>query len=153
MHNGVFGSLAQVINHYAAIPADNAGLDPRLRRPGGNVQTLNLNPTQRGDLAAFLRTLTGTNVYTDSKWSSPFNANGELELILFPAASANSVTVSGGTMTVVNKAAPGLTYQLESSPDLASWSPVTTVTADANGNLSRSVPAVSGLFYRYTYTP
>ena len=153
MHNGVFGTLAQVINHYAAIPGDNAGLDPRLRRPGGNVQTLNLSPQQRNDLAAFLRTLTGTSVYTDPKWSSPFNASGELELILFPAASVNSVTVTGGMMTVVNKAAPGLTYQLESSPDLAVWTPVSTVSADGNGNLSQSVPAVSGLFYRYTYTP
>ncbi|MEZ5388181.1 MAG: cytochrome c peroxidase, partial [Prosthecobacter sp.] len=44
MHDGSFTSIDQVINHYAAIPGDNTNLDNRLRRPGGNVQTLNLNP-------------------------------------------------------------------------------------------------------------
>src|SRR5204862_5684893 len=32
MHNGSFTTLAAVINHYAAIPADNPNLDARLRR-------------------------------------------------------------------------------------------------------------------------
>ena len=153
MHNGVFTTLAQVINHYAAIPGDNANLDPRLRRPGGNVQNLALTPQQRGEIAAFLRTLTGSSVYTDSKWSDPFTADGRLEVILFPVSPSNSVTSSSGTMTIINKAAPGLTYQLESSEDLVRWTVVTSVTADVNGLLSQTVPVTTKMFYRYSYTP
>lgn len=153
MHNGIFTTLAQVINHYAAIPGDNANLDPRLRRPGGNVQTLNLNAQQRGELAAFLRTLTGSSVYTDPKWSDPFTAQGTLELILFPAATVNSVTHSNGQLTIVYKAAPGLVYQLESSPDLSEWTAIADVTADTNGLLTQTVSTTPRAFYRYSYSP
>jgi cytochrome c peroxidase len=80
MHNGAFTTLAQVIDHYAAIPGDNANLDPRLRRPGGGVQTLNLTAQQRLDLEAFLLTLGGNALYTDPKWSDPFSATGAITL-------------------------------------------------------------------------
>jgi cytochrome c peroxidase len=80
MHNGAFTSIAQVINHYAAIPGDNPNLDPRLRRPGGAVQTLNLTAEQRLDLEAFLLTLGGDAVYTDPKWSNPFSLAGTITL-------------------------------------------------------------------------
>jgi cytochrome c peroxidase len=79
MHNGAFTTIAQVIDHYAAIPGDNQFLDPRLRRPGG-VQTLNLTAQQRLDLEAFLLTLSGNALYTDSKWSNPFSAAGAITL-------------------------------------------------------------------------
>jgi hypothetical protein len=84
MHNGSFPAIAQVINHYNAIPADNPNLDPRLRRPGGGGQTLNLTPQQRFDLEAFLITLSGNAVYTDERWSSPFSAAGTITLINVP---------------------------------------------------------------------
>ena len=80
MHNGAFTTLAQVIDHYAAIPGDNPNLDPRLRRPGGGVQTLNLTAQQRLDLEAFLLTLGGNAVYTDPKWSNPFSPAGTITL-------------------------------------------------------------------------
>lgn len=80
MHNGAFTSIAQVIDHYAAIPGDNPGLDPRLRRPDGSVQILNLTAQQRLDLEAFLLTLSGSAIYTDPKWSNPFSPAGTITL-------------------------------------------------------------------------
>jgi cytochrome c peroxidase len=87
MHNGAFTTLAQVIDHYAAIPGDNPNLDPRLRRPGGGVQTLNLSAQQRHDLEAFLLTLGGNALYTDPKWSNPFSAAGTITLKNAPGPS------------------------------------------------------------------
>jgi len=84
MHNGNFLAIAQVINHYAAIPGDNPNLDPRLRRPGGGVQTLNLTPQERLDLEAFLLTLAGNALYADQRWSNPFSAAGTITLINVP---------------------------------------------------------------------
>lgn len=92
MHNGSFTTIAQVINHYAAIPADNPNLDPRLRRPGGGVQTLNLTAQQRLDLEAFLLTLSGNAVYTDPRWSDPFSAAGTITLINVPPGPTPSPT-------------------------------------------------------------
>lgn len=71
MHNANFGALQGVIAHYNAIPADNANLDNRLR-PNGNLQNLNLTATEKAQLVTFINTLSGTNVYTDPKWSDPF---------------------------------------------------------------------------------
>ncbi|HKP02959.1 MAG TPA: cytochrome c peroxidase [Chthoniobacterales bacterium] len=84
MHNGGFTSFAQVINHYAAIPGNNQNLDPRLRRPGGQVQVLNLTPQERLDIEAFLLTLSGTAVYLEPKWSNPFSASGTITLVNVP---------------------------------------------------------------------
>jgi hypothetical protein len=84
MHNGAFTTLAQVIDHYIAIP-DNPNLDPRLRRP-----PLNLSPQQRLDLEAFLLTLGGNALYTDPKWSSPFSAAGTITLTNVPGGSGPS---------------------------------------------------------------
>jgi cytochrome c peroxidase len=157
MHDGSFNRLLSVINHYAAIPGDNANLDNRLRRPGGNVQALNLTAQQRNDLVAFLRTLTGTAVYTDPKWSSPFNASGALDLIIISSSAITFQPNGNGTATLRCKAAPGLSYQLQSSPSPAAtgtWTNVTTVTADANGVLLHTLNVSGGSsFFRFTYTP
>jgi len=71
MHTGFFRSLNAVIDHYNTITGDNANLDPRLR-PGGRPQQLALNDTEKQALVAFLQTLSGRNIYTNAKWSSPF---------------------------------------------------------------------------------
>jgi cytochrome c peroxidase len=95
MHNGAFTTLAQVIDHYAAIPGDNANLDPRLQRPGGAVQTLNLTAQQRLDLEAFLLTLSGNALYTDAKWSDPFRADGTITLTNVPGGTpAQALNIS-----------------------------------------------------------
>jgi cytochrome c peroxidase len=82
MHSGIFNNLDAIINHYNNVPVapGNNNIDPRLT-PGGQPQQLNLTQQQIDALAAFLRTLTGSNVYTDPKWSNPFDSNGSLNLI------------------------------------------------------------------------
>lgn len=74
MHTGGIATLQNVIGHYGTInlaPGNN-NLDPRLM-PGGFGQQLNLTATEVNAVIAFLKTLTGTNVYTDTKWANPFN--------------------------------------------------------------------------------
>lgn len=73
MHNGGFATLQNVIGHYGTITIAprNTNLDPRLA-PGGFGQQLNMTATEVNALIAFIKTLTGTNVYIDPKWSSPF---------------------------------------------------------------------------------
>jgi cytochrome c peroxidase len=152
MHDGSLSTLAAVIAHYNVIPADNANLDPRLRRPGGQVQNLNLSAQQRADLEAFLKTLTGSNVYTDPKWSNPFDANGSLSVIVLPD-SATSMTLNGdGTMTLTCNAAPNLDYLLEFSTNLTTWTDVETITSPASGTMVRTFPAnATKMFYRFSY--
>ena len=77
MHDGSLTSLTAVIDHYDDIdivPGNN-NLDNRLRGGGprgGNGQNLNLTDQEKAALVAFLRTLSGSNVYTDERWSDPF---------------------------------------------------------------------------------
>jgi cytochrome c peroxidase len=73
MHDAVLGDLNAVLNHYNNIilAPGNTTLDPRLR-PGGNPQQLNLSLQERNAVMAFLRTLSGTGVYDDPRWSDPF---------------------------------------------------------------------------------
>lgn len=154
MHNASLATLTDVINHYSAIPGDNANLDPRLRRPGGGVQTLNLNATQKSNLVAFLRTLTGTSVYTDVKWSNPFNAQNELTLIVLPESAATMTKNTNGTMTLRCEAAPNLPYTLQTSTDLVNWTNVTTQTSNASGVCEHTVTiAPPARYYRFTYEP
>lgn len=73
MHDGSLSTVAEVINHYnlITVEAGNTNLDPKLL-PGGQPQKLNLTQAQKDALAAFLKTLSGSEVYTASKWSDPF---------------------------------------------------------------------------------
>jgi cytochrome c peroxidase len=72
MHNGAFEQLIDVLNHYNIIDdTGNNNLDPRLR-PGGNPQHLNMTVNEKNALIAFMETLSGADVYTNPKWSTPF---------------------------------------------------------------------------------
>lgn len=73
MHTGVIKTLQAAIGHYGTIviAPGNTNLDPRLT-PGGVGQKLQLTAPEVNAVIAFLKTLTGTNVYTDKKWSNPF---------------------------------------------------------------------------------
>jgi cytochrome c peroxidase len=73
MHTGNLATLQNVIGHYGNInlAPGNTNLDPRLA-PNGFGQQLNLTAPEVNALIAFLKTLSGTNVYVDSKWSTPF---------------------------------------------------------------------------------
>ena len=74
MHTGNLLTLQNAIGHYGTIniAPGNTNLDPRLR-PNGQGQKLNFNAQEVNGLIAFLKTLSGTNVYTDKKWGNPFN--------------------------------------------------------------------------------
>lgn len=80
MHDGSLTTLAEVIDHYDDVPNDpiNSNLDNRLKGPGGN---LNLTTTEKAELLAFLKTLGGTDLYTNEKWSDPFDEDGNLEIL------------------------------------------------------------------------
>ncbi len=73
MHSGVFRQLQNMIGHYnnVNVVAGNNNLDPRLAN-NGRGQHLNLSPQEVNDIIAFMRTLSGTSLYTDPKWSNPF---------------------------------------------------------------------------------
>jgi cytochrome c peroxidase len=73
MHTGNLPLLQNAVGHYNTIniAAGNTNLDPRLR-PGGIGQSLNLTGAEQSALVAFIKTLSGNNVYTDVKWGSPF---------------------------------------------------------------------------------
>ncbi|WP_298146640.1 cytochrome c peroxidase [Flavobacterium sp.] len=73
MHTGVITTLQAAIGHYGTInlAPGNTNLDPRLR-PNGFSQQLHLTAPEVNAVIAFLRTLSGTNVYVDRKWSDPF---------------------------------------------------------------------------------
>lgn len=75
MHDASMSSLLDVVNHYNSIdPAGNTNLDNRLTGgPGQNGQQLNLTEDEKLAIVAFLNTLSGTDVYTNPKWSNPFN--------------------------------------------------------------------------------
>jgi len=81
MHNASITNLRQLIDHYNFIPVPSdepertnflATLDVRLVPAGGTPQDFQLTETEKDQLQAFLRTLTGSAVYTDIRWSSPF---------------------------------------------------------------------------------
>lgn len=150
MHDGSLATLAAVIDHYNVIPGDNTNLDNRLRRPGGATQNLNLTQQQKNDLVAFLRTLTGSAVYTDTRWSDPFAANGSLSLIVFPPEEIR-MEWAGGTVTFSCRAVPGQSYQLQASNDLSSWTTLNTVTAGASGQFSYGFAAAGRRFFRFVY--
>jgi cytochrome c peroxidase len=93
MHNGSFASIAQVIEHYNAIPGDNPNLSFFLKQ-SGVPQNLNLTAQQKLDLEAFLRTLTGKAVYTDPKWSNPFRADGSITIVDTAPPASQTVNLS-----------------------------------------------------------
>lgn len=73
MHTGDL-DLDTVLDHYNLVPEDgNTNLDPRLN-PQGVTMRLQLTVEEREAVKAFLRTLAGSAIYTDPKWSDPFPA-------------------------------------------------------------------------------
>ena len=85
MHNALVGhtqDIDGVLDHYNSfvVETGNNNIDPVLT-PGGNPQQLNMTQTERDAVKAFLLTLSGSSVYTDERWSDPFDANGNLTVI------------------------------------------------------------------------
>ena len=159
MHNASLPTLLSVINHYNAIPAIVTGLDPRLIQPssgGQQPQRLNLTNQQKADLVSFLQTLTGSSIYTDAKYSTPFNTNGSLSLVILPS-DPQKMTFSAlnGTryVTLRSSGVPNVGYLFQTSPDLITWSS-TMLTATIAGVLETTVPLTQGadhMYYRFAY--
>ena len=92
MHDGSLSTLDDVLSHYDDITADlqqNINLDGRLqgsrnRDDRGTGQKLQMTNAEREAVIAFLKTLSGTSIYTDAKFSDPFNESAELQDILSP---------------------------------------------------------------------
>lgn len=67
MHDGRFGTLEAVLNHYASGIVNSATLDPILSANG--TLGIVLSATEKTQLTAFLKTLTDTDYLTDSRYS------------------------------------------------------------------------------------
>lgn len=86
MHNGDLPDMQAVIDHYENPPPASvlgpaaAVVDNRLY-PNGEAQDLNLSPLEETQIIDFLKTLSGTNLYTDERWSNPFDVNGDLTIL------------------------------------------------------------------------
>lgn len=82
MHDGSFTDMLSVINHYNSIPVDpdNTNIDNALVRGNGSGQRLNLTEAEKEAVVAFLKTLTSSAIYTDEKWSDPFDTMGDIEV-------------------------------------------------------------------------
>jgi cytochrome c peroxidase len=153
MHDGSMAGLGQITNHYRGAIPDNPTLDPRLRRPALPFRNSELAP-----LRAFLHTLTGTAVYNDPKWSSPFDESGELQVIVLPFEAIrierNSET-SSEPPVLRGQLAPNLDYRIEFSTSIGEtnpWQTLAAVRSDANGLVEYSLPSEAGkMFYRFVY--
>jgi cytochrome c peroxidase len=90
MHTGNFNSIDLVIQHYNQVPQNpnNTNLDARVSGPGGNLQ---LTQQEKDQLVAFLKTLSGNDVYTNVKWSNPFDVSGNLTVI-YPVSVQSELT-------------------------------------------------------------
>lgn len=161
MHDASLPTLLSVIDHYNAIPAVVPGLDNRLIQPGPpgpppQPQRLNLTAQQKADLASFLRTLTGNAIYTDTKFSTPFNTDNTLATVILPSDSARmTFSEQDGTQYVTLRAngVPSVGYLFQTSPDLDKWTS-TTITASAAGVLEMTIPIVpteQKKYYRFAY--
>lgn len=71
MHTGI--SLNDVYEHYSKSQENplNTNLDVRFF-PNGNYLKINITKQEREAVTAFLKTLSGNNIYVDAKWSNPF---------------------------------------------------------------------------------
>ena len=72
MHDGRFGTLEEVIDHYNEHVEPSETLSPTLRDTSNVPVRLRLTVREKGELLAFLRTLTDSAFVTDKKFSDPF---------------------------------------------------------------------------------
>ena len=147
MHNASIKTLHDVIEHYTGDKPRFGNLDRRLRRP---VPELTLN--EERELASFLKSLTGTAIYTDEKWSDPFSSDGILHLKTAsdPAFEYISGQGQNGSIHLKAQLSTQLPYRLESSRDLMHWQKEEMTISD-NGLLDFKIEVQDNepaLFYR-----
>lgn len=69
MHDGRFGSLNSVLNHYQEGVSDTQNLDPILKQNG--KLGIELTDTEKVQIIAFLNTLTDNEFLTDQRFAAP----------------------------------------------------------------------------------
>ena len=163
MHDGSKATLLDVINHYNAIPAVAPGLDRRLvgppPRPGGppqQAQRLNLSEIEKESLVSFLGTLTGSSVYKDEKWASPFDSSNDLSFVVLPTVVTFATELEGEGRKIILGAGgvPRVRCLLTTSSDLENWDEGIGVIASNSGELSHEMAAASAAkFFRFVYSP
>jgi len=158
MHDGSLATLEDVVDHYDSIDGLNPELDARLAGgPGGQGQQLNLTATQKSQLVAFLKTLTGISVYEDTKFSDPFDENDQIALVMLPVETGEMQFSGSGEdrkVTVTTHGVPNVDYILQSSTNLTDWTDI-PVKADSAGMLSAMAAAPISepkKFFRLAYT-
>jgi len=72
MHDGRFGTLEEVVEHYNSGIQAHPTLSPALTDADGEPVRLNLTESEKAALVAFLKTLTDPSVSSEVKWSDPF---------------------------------------------------------------------------------
>ncbi len=102
--------------------------------------------------------MTGSSVYQDPKWASPFTAGGALELLVLPVSAlrvASGAAGSPGTLTLRGQVAPNLDYRVEASPSLGlteAWQTIATLRSDASGLIEYPVATAAGrMYYRLVF--
>ena len=99
MHDGSFATFDAVLDHYNDViydPAVNPNLDNRMRGGRqGEGQQLNLTQEERVAVTAFMKTLTGSDVYTNERWSDPFDSDETLAIIEEPVLLLGDVNLDG----------------------------------------------------------
>jgi cytochrome c peroxidase len=114
MHDGSMTSLLEVIDHYNNIPNNsaNTNLDNRLQRPGNQTQQLNLTTNEKNALVDFLKTLTGSAIYTNEIWSDPFDDQGNISIV-GDQLSSNEFIFEKSIAVFPNPVTTDLTIQIE----------------------------------------
>jgi cytochrome c peroxidase len=69
MHDGRFGTLEEVVEHYNSGIKSSPSLDAALQATMGTG--LRLTAQNKADLVAFLKTLTDNTLATDSRYANP----------------------------------------------------------------------------------
>lgn len=136
MHNGAFPTFESAFLHYDSVPG-TTGTDFRLFL-NGIPSKLHSTQAERDAVEAFLRTLTGTEVFTDPRWSDPFDPNGELVVIpainpgyqefsksdalrLYPNPSSSSIRIEGGTNAIASIRVTDMNGKVVLEKELANW--------------------------------
>ena len=102
-HNGQATSFNELLNHYNNVSSTTPMLDNRL---DNNGIPLNLSTEERLHLEAFIKTLTGSDIYTNEKWSNPFDINDEIAVI--GGTLSNTLSIDhGNNITVYPNPAKG----------------------------------------------
>lgn len=124
-HGGTANDIVGIKAHYnfREFDALNTNLDPRMI-PGGFPQFLDMTANEQEQLFAFLRTLSGSDVYTNKKWSDPFDASGNMTLTNELRINTIQYSSEADSITLELSTVPGASYTLWTSSNLSSneWS-------------------------------